>query len=542
MDDQNRKNRDDGERALQNEKTEKLCDAALTGAVTDTARRFGGAVSAYETAYNGYDPESGRTYDKSLKRVGSYRIDPGNPQRSYQQHAGFSAEILENAERNAEHAVNDDGKKSARTDDLDHSDSRYDGYGANDQYVDLVELDENGNPITDSETQMKFVGNSPEACLDKLASRKFEKYLKRGVRLMIPKDYYKEVMAEADRRIESLQEQLEHAKENGNSELAKKLEAEIERYQQIKDSLIPSRLSKKEAVFAAKHPKAATGIRIGETTLRAGVQGAATGAAFGGTVSIVRNLAAYERGEITREEACRNVAKDTARSSGEGFVTASEGALLTGILENSKHETMQKIASTNAPVMMVQAVRSSYRIMKQYSEGKIDAAECTSLLCESAVSSGAQAAVARTASSKAASMITAKIGSLKVGSAIGGALGGISGYLMANVTLRALREARSHYHEARQYRIEMEEACGKRIAEMEDLQEQIRTAFDQTMRQAEQGICQANALMDSGMEQNDAFTCLEGISVFRRTMDLPGEVMTPSEFEIFLKSGQPLAL
>jgi len=527
---------------LRNEDNRGLCDAALTGATADTARRFGGAVSAYETAYNGYDPATGRTYDRSLKSVGEYAVDPKNPQKSYQQHAGFSAEILETAKRNAEHAINDDGGKSARTDDLDHTDSRYDGYGVNDQYVDLVELDENGDPITDSETQVKFVGNSPEACLDKLASKKFQKYLDRGVKLMIPKDYYEEVMKEADRRIEDLQKQLEHAKETGNTELARKLEAQIERYQQIEKSLEPSHLTKKMAVFAAKHPKTAAGIQIGETALRAGLQGAATGAVFGGAVSIVSNVAAYEKGEITKEEARQNVARDMTRSARSGFVTASEGAVLTGILENSKNDFLKEIGGTNAPVAIVQAAHSSFRIMKQYSEGKIDAAECTSLLCETTVSEGAQAVSAKTVSAKAGSLITAKVGSLKVGSAVGGALGGVAGYLATQVTLKALRQARAQYHEAREYRIMTETACEEEIVRMEALQEQIRCAFNHNMQVVEKGLTRANAMMDYGTEQNDVFSYLGGISSFRRTVGLSGNVMTPREFEGRMRSAQPLVL
>ena len=537
-----RKDENANEQDLQGTEARDLRNAALTGAAADTVRRFGRAVSAYGTSYNGYDPATGRTYDRSLKSVGEYAVDPNNPQRSYQQHAGFSAEILETADRNAEHAINDDGGTSARTDDLDHTDPRYNSYSSNDQYVDLVELDENGNPITDSETQVKFVGNSPEACLDKLASKKFQKYLDRGVRLMIPKDYYEEVINEADRRIEDLQEQLEHAKELGNTELVRKLETEIEHYQQIKESLVPSHLTKKMAEFAAEHPEAATGIRIGETVLRAGAQSAAVGAMFGGAISIVSNVTAYEQGEITKEEARQNVARDTARSAECGFVTASEGALLTGALENSKDIFLQEIGVTNAPVMIVQAAHSSFRIMKQYSEGKIDAMECVSLLCETTASEGAQGATAKVISEKVGSLITTKLGSLKIGRTIGGAVGGVAGYIATQVTLKALRQARAQYHGAREYRIMVEDACETKIAQMKVLQDQIRCSFNHNMQTVENGLSEANTMMDLGIERNDVFTYLEGVSRFRKTVGFSGHVMTPLEFEGRVRSDQKLAL
>jgi hypothetical protein len=67
---------------------------------------------------------------------------------------------------------------------------------------DHVEIDAQGNIISGSGSQMKFVGSSPEAAVDRLASHNFEKYLDADAKIDVPSDYYDGMKSEIKARID----------------------------------------------------------------------------------------------------------------------------------------------------------------------------------------------------------------------------------------------------------------------------------------------------------------------------------------------------
>jgi len=72
----------------------------------------------------------------------------------------------------------------------------------NDSLYDHVEVDAHGNPIPGSGTQMKFVGKNPRECLEKLLSKKYQKYRDNNVPFEVPSDYYDGVQQEIDKEIQ----------------------------------------------------------------------------------------------------------------------------------------------------------------------------------------------------------------------------------------------------------------------------------------------------------------------------------------------------
>ncbi|GAA8110090.1 hypothetical protein HpNP41_02640 [Helicobacter pylori] len=59
----------------------------------------------------------------------------------------------------------------------------------NHELVDYVRVDRNGNVIANTLTQNKFVGRNGAECFEKFSSKGYEKYLKNGMKMEIPKDF-----------------------------------------------------------------------------------------------------------------------------------------------------------------------------------------------------------------------------------------------------------------------------------------------------------------------------------------------------------------
>ena len=72
---------------------------------------------------------------------------------------------------------------------------------------------------------MKFAGSSPEAALDTLASKKFEKYLDADAKITAPSDYYDSMKTEVKTRIGDLQKQVDTLKSQGKDDLARQNQA-----------------------------------------------------------------------------------------------------------------------------------------------------------------------------------------------------------------------------------------------------------------------------------------------------------------------------
>ena len=199
------------------------------------------------------------------------------------------------ARSNADNIINGKSTRKIRTDDLGR---------VNDQLYDTVSIDQNGNIIDGSGAQMKFLGASERdptgagnaaRALDKLQSKKFEKYLDHDVKIDVPSDQYDKIIQEADAKIESLSRQLERQKSIGNEAQAQKLQERIAKLNKIKKNLRKSTVSSKEAVFARLHPGLSTAADVVKISHKAGIKNARYGALIGSSVSMVKNIVASIR-------------------------------------------------------------------------------------------------------------------------------------------------------------------------------------------------------------------------------------------------------
>lgn len=187
----------------ENKWKEDLRNAGITGAASGTVDQYGSAIKEHFVAFSGHDYETGQPLTKGLKDIAGSKVNPQYQKQNLRQQSGFSAEVKESARYNAKKILEGSAERKVRTDDIGR---------VNDPLCDHVTLDQNGNIVSGSGAQMKFVGNTPKEAFKKLTSTNYEKYRQAGVKLEVPSDYYEGIQKEAAAEIEKLQGQLARAK------------------------------------------------------------------------------------------------------------------------------------------------------------------------------------------------------------------------------------------------------------------------------------------------------------------------------------------
>lgn len=472
-------------------KQESLLDAGIVGASYETIQRYGEAAKQHWVAYSGVDNETGKALVKGLKQIAEEKINPDYEFQNIHQQAGFSAEVKEVARSNAEHIINGDPDRKIRTDDLGR---------VNDPLYDTVTIDANGEIVDGSGTQMKFLGASAKdttkagdvaRALEKLQSRKFEKYLEHDVKIDVPSDQYDKMIQEANTRIESLSHQLENQKRAGNIEQVQKLNERIDKLEKIKKNLRKSSVSSEEAVFARLHPKLSTAIDVAKVSHRAGVQTAEMSAIIGGSVSIVKNLVAVCKGETSPDDAVINVAKDTATTAATGYGTGFAGATLKGAMQNSKSQCMQTLSKTNVAGTVVALTVAATKTLNRYFKGEIDGVECLETLGEQGTG-------------MMSSAIFSVVGEIAIPiPVVGGLIGGMVGYALSSATYGVLTQSLKEEKLAHEQRMQIEKVCEEHIkmirqyrAEMESIINEYLIESMDIFRESFTGIKNALAIGD----------------------------------------------
>ena len=87
----------------------------------------------------------------------------------------------------------------------------------NDPLYDTVSIDNNGNIVKETGAQMKFLGASAKdplgkndaiRALEKLKTKKFEKYLDNDILIDVPENQYDQMIEEASSQLDGLSKQL----------------------------------------------------------------------------------------------------------------------------------------------------------------------------------------------------------------------------------------------------------------------------------------------------------------------------------------------
>lgn len=445
---------------MSKDKEKTYINVALEGAATEVVQRYGSAVKEHFVAYSGVDNETGEQLKKGLKDIAKAKVNPEYKDTNLKQQAGFAAENKYTARQNAENIIN---KNKTRVHNTDVK-----GSGSYNELFDHIITDENG--IVISQEQMKFVGSDPKACLERLASKKFQKYLDADAKITVPSDYYQGILEEAQKSIDSLEEQLKHAKESGNTELEKSLKERLDKYKKIKASVKDSGVSNDEALEARLHPKISTAKDIVKVAHRAGMEQAVYGAAIGGGISMVKNIVAVVKGEKNPEEAGLSLIKDTGVAAGTSYATAFAGSVIKGGMQNSASETVQSLAKTNLAATIVTTTLETGKTLKSYFTGDISGVECLEELGEKGVG-------------QLSATMFATAGQILIPIPVVGAMiGSMVGYALSSACYKELLGALKEAKLAHEERMRIEKECEEAIKMIVQFREEMNEAIEQYLK------------------------------------------------------------
>lgn len=334
------------------------------------------ATSVYDTVkqmYSGTETPSGKN-TLGLKEIGNWKTNKDYYDQNIKQQSGYAAEVISTAKENTRAQLDGSGITTYRADDRPDL-----GFAKNDQYVDKIRVDANGNII--ERVQSKFVGDNGAECLDKLTSSDYDKYFEGDHvdKIEVPSDYYDDIKALIPDKIAKLEEQVEKTKELGKDDVAAKKQAKIDRLKQIDQMVEKSTVSRDEAIYAREHPKRyfakVMAKEVATTSHMEGLESAKQAAALTAAVSTVDNVQKVMSGEITPEDAVKDIAKDTATAGAVGYATTFVSSAVATSMSASSHALIKSIGNSGVPAMAVTFAVSSYDSVIDYAQGTIDESE-----------------------------------------------------------------------------------------------------------------------------------------------------------------------
>lgn len=341
---------------------------------SDIVQKHGEATSQILQAFSGkrFDSAGNELLHKgrSLEKISQYKVNPDYAQQNLKQQSGFSAELLEEANRNKEAILSGDSLRRRTTDGIGKT---------NDTKYDLVSVDEAGN-LSDP-SQMKFLGVNAKgqySVIEKLAKDKsWDRY---DGAIDIPSNQYKGAKQYAQDRAKTLMEQAEKLREHGQIDKAMEREELAKRYKNASDRIRASSVSEDDAMLARQNPKKYVAKSILNDAHHAGTEAAKGAMLVGGAVSLAQNLCAVYSGELKPEEAAKNVLTTTAKAGVTAYGVGSAGSTLKSLMHTSKSEVIRKLGTTNLPTLAVTSTIEITSVVRSYIAGDISETEALSRL------------------------------------------------------------------------------------------------------------------------------------------------------------------
>lgn len=338
------------------------------------------AMEAIKEMYNTSDIDGYRKL--CLKEISEWKIHPEYEYQCNKQHAGYAAEVISTVKENLIAKIEGTGITTVRADD------RPDLFPKNDQFVDKIRIDSSGNII--ERIQTKFVGKDAKSCFEKLKSPDYEKYTlgDKVDKIEIPKDYYDDVKAFANAKIEDLENQIEHLKADGKETDLQNKQRELERVKAVDKKIEKSTVTSEEALDAVKNPeKYIKKVQSTEKLLmahEAGIESGSIAAGLTAAMSTVDNVQKYLKGEVTATEAVEDITKDAAAAGVIGYGTGFVTSAVANTMSQSSHVLISKVGGSCAPAAVVAWGVQSFDAVVDYSQGEISKDELAYALGENA--------------------------------------------------------------------------------------------------------------------------------------------------------------
>lgn len=490
-------------------KSNSMKNSIVIGTSIDVVQRYGSAIKAHFVSYHGIDHEHGNILKRSLKGVSQSKLNPDYKSQNISQQAGFSAEIKETANINAERAIKGIQSRKVRTDDLGRT---------NDQIFDHVDIDSNGNIIPGSGSQMKFVGKNSDELVKKLLSSKYHKYLENDAKISIPSDLYDEALNKIQDEIPKIENQLEILKKQGKMDDYKKLEIKYENIKKLKKNLRKSTVSRNDARLARINPKLSVFKDTANVAHQGGVVTAKSSATISGSISIVKNTVSLMKGEIEYKEAVKNISMDTVSSASVGYATGFTGSYVKGIMQNSSSEFGRNLSKTNIPATIVTAALTMSRTLKKYVEGDISGVECFENLGEDGVSI-------------IASSVYSAIGQTVIPiPVVGAVIGSMVGYTMASLTYKSLLEALKDEKLAKAERTKVERECAEHISLIKEYRVELTKLINEYLGSHLDLFLEVFSDIKNTLEVGDVDGYIQGMNEIK--MILGGEIQVNNMEEL----------
>ncbi|GAA8990650.1 hypothetical protein BTM273_07510 [Helicobacter pylori] len=451
------------------EKNSNIANAAIVGAVSEESALYASANKEYLAILDD------KTLGITLKGISKYKVNPKYQYQNINQQAGFSAELKEQAHANAQNILMENGERLVQYDNLSVDQKaqigeRFPDYATpnkNHELVDYVRVDRNGNVISNTLTQSKFVGRNGAECFEKFLSKGYEKYLKNGVKMEIPKDFFGDFQKEANIKIKSLESQIAKQKSFGDFQKAAKLEEKLQKCKTIKANTRSASITKEEAIYARNHPTLSTAKDMASHSHQAGMNATGVSALVSGGVSLITNIWECVTKGKDPKKALKHTAIATLKGGALSYGSAFASSSLGGVMQNSANKVIQSLGKGSVPGMIVVALTTNATILGRYFSGKIDESELCKQLGRTNTSllSGGAMAVAGQA------LIPIPV--------VGALIGGFVGATLSETFFNALLKAREEAKLARQRRIEIEKECREIIKHLEAYQNQFKEVFEQ---------------------------------------------------------------
>lgn len=262
---------------------------------------------------------------------------------------------------------------------------------------------------------------------------------------------------------------------------------------------------------------------IGKEFHNSGLQGAYSAGAMTAAISATNNIVAVIKGEVTPEEALKNVAKDTVTSASTSYMVTGSTAVIAQSLSRSSSPFIRSLVKSNVPGQVVSAVMATGGTLMKYCKGEINTRECIVELGQTGVS------------------ICATGYAMAVGQAIipipfvGAAVGAMVGAAMSGGLWRDLQAAIDSSDRAR---AEYEEA--KRLSEQVRARlKQEREAFEKATQvlfaERAQAINEGFALICEASQDDDFDMLTAGLDTIARAFDKDIMIRNIDEFDVMMK-------
>lgn len=254
----------------------------------------------------------------------------------------------------------------------------------------------------------------------------------------------------------------------------------------------------------------------------AGLQGAYNAGAMTAALSAMSNIAAVIKGEVTPEEALKNVAKDTLTSASAGYMLTGGTAVIARSLSNASSPFIRSLVKSNVPGQVVSAVMATGGTLMKYCKGEISTGDCIVELGQTGVS------ICATGYSMAVGQAVIPIPF--VGAAVGAMVGAaMSGGLWRDLqsAIDSADRARAEYEEARRL---SEQVRARLKQEREAFEKATQALFAERARAINEGF----ALICEASKGDDFDTLAMGLDTIARAFDKDIGIHNMAEFNAMM--------